>query len=103
MLHPHGGVLEDLGEERAVILNADPRRPEPRLDLISPEIRRQHALKRRDVHRQPWVLLGAGAGLLELDAHVPRQVLRGRNQPGVLWVLVDQLAKLAAGIHPGPA
>ena len=53
MLDPHRGVLEDLGEEVAVGVSVDPGGAEPRLDVLHPEVCRQHALQRRDVHRHP--------------------------------------------------
>ena len=49
MLHLDAGILEQLCEELPVGVGVDPRRPQPRRDLLRTEVRRQHPLERGDV------------------------------------------------------
>ena len=77
-------------------VGVDPHRAEPRLDLLHRQIRRQHPLQRAHVPLELRPLDRGLAGVLELGADVPGQVLGRGHQPLLSRVLVDELPQL----HP---
>ena len=101
MLDLDAVVLEDLCEELAVGVGVDPHRPQPRLDLLHGQVRRQHPLQRPHVHLELGPLARGLAGVVELGADVPGQVL-GRGHQALLGrVVVDELAELRARLGLG--
>ena len=62
------------------------------------KVRRQHPLERRDVDLERRVALDRRAGVVELGAHVPGEVLGGGHELVVGGVVVDELAELLARV-----
>ena len=96
--HAEAIVAQQLPEELLVCGRVDPHRADARLDLLGEHRCREDRFEGGHVRLVPvGVRLGRGAGGVEPLGDVPRQVLRGRDDPvRVLRVVVHQVAEPVA-------